>query len=256
VLFLNPDAAPAPGCLDALRSAARSHPDWGAWQALVVMDGGAAVNTRGGVTHFLGFGWAGGCGEPVSELPDAEVGFASGAALCVRRSLWERVDGFDDDYFMYGEDLDLSLRAWLAGFAVGIAPGAVVEHDYDFHKGGYKWYLLELNRWRTVIGDYPGALLALLAPALVAFELALLPVAARGGWLREKLRAQAMVARSLPGLLRRRRRVQALRRASAGEFARRLTSELDSPYLALPEGLAPLLWLQAAYWRLVLALLR
>ena len=256
VLFLNPDAVPAPGFLDSLRAPALERPDWGAWQALVLMGGGAEVNTRGGLTHFLGFGWAGGCGTPVGTVDAGDVGFASGAALCVRRSVWHEVGGFDDDYFMYGEDLDLSLRVWLAGYRVGIAPGAVVEHDYDFHKGGYKWYLLELNRWRTVIGDYPGALLLLLAPALLAFELALLPVAARGGWLREKLRAQAAVARGMPGLMRRRRRVQALRRVGAREFAERLTAELDSPYLALPPSLGVLVSLQATYWRLVLTLLR
>ena len=66
---------------------------------------------------------------------------------------------------------------------MGIAPAARVEHDYDFEKGGRKWFLLERNRWWTIVSDYPAALLALLAPALLAAELGLLVVAARGGWL-------------------------------------------------------------------------
>ena len=74
-------------------------------------------------------------------------------------------------------------------------------------------------------------LLAVLAPALLAFELALLPVAARDGWLRAKLRAQAAVLRSLPWALRRRRRVQALRRVPAGAFAAAAERVADSPYL-------------------------
>ncbi len=87
---------------------------------------------------------------------------------------------------MYGEDLDLSLRLRLAGWGVGVVPAARVEHDYDFAKGDYKWFHLERNRWWTLLAAYPAPLLALLAPALLAFELALLAVAARGGWLRRE----------------------------------------------------------------------
>ena len=81
---------------------------------------------------------------------------------------------------MYCEDLDLSLRLRLAGWEVGIAPAARVEHAYDFDKGARKWFLLERNRWWTILADYPPRLLALLAPGLLAQELALLGVAARG----------------------------------------------------------------------------
>src|ERR671932_2272297 len=64
LLFLNPDAVPAPGCIEALAACAERRPGWGAWQALVTMDGGRLVNTAGNEVHFLGFGWAGRCGEP------------------------------------------------------------------------------------------------------------------------------------------------------------------------------------------------
>ena len=95
-------------------------------------------------------------------------------------------------------------------------------------------------------------------PALLAFELALLPVAARGGWLRAKLRAQAAVLRSLPAMLRRRRaRPGDAPRSPDAAFAAALTASLDSPYLggrrAGPGRCAPP---QAAYWRAVRAALR
>jgi N-acetylglucosaminyl-diphospho-decaprenol L-rhamnosyltransferase len=257
LLFLNPDARPAPGCLDELRRAAAERPGWGAWQALVTMDGGTRINTAGNVAHFLGVSWAGRCGRPLSEAPTAleEVAFASGAALTVRREAWEQVGGFDERYFMYCEDLDLSLRLRLAGWEVGIAPAARVEHDYDFEKGGRKWFLLERNRWWTILADYPTRLLVLLAPALVAQELALLGVAARGGWLLEKLRAQAAVVRALPATLARRRAVQASSRIGAAEFARGLTAELDNPFLGPLAQVAPLATAQRAYWASVLRLL-
>jgi N-acetylglucosaminyl-diphospho-decaprenol L-rhamnosyltransferase len=256
LLFLNPDAVPAPGCIEALRACAQRRPAWGAWQALVTMAEGRLVNTAGNEVHFLGFGWAGRCGQPVAAAETAEVGFASGAALVVRREAWDAAGGFDARYFMYGEDLDLCLRLRLAGWAIGIEPAARVEHDYEFAKGAYKWFYLERNRWWTILAAYPPRLLALLAPALVCFELALLPAAWRGGWLGAKLRAQAAVVRLLPAMLRRRRLVQATKRVPDAAFAAALTSSLDSPYLALAGKVPGLRAAQAAYWRLVRAALR
>ncbi|HEX2233438.1 MAG TPA: glycosyltransferase family 2 protein [Thermoleophilaceae bacterium] len=250
LLFLNPDAVPEPGCVESLRVAAAQRPDWGAWQALVTMPGGGHVNTSGGITHFSGIGWAGACGEPVTAVAAEpyEVSFASGAALVVRREAWERVGGFDERYFMYGEDLDLSLRLWLAGLKVGIVPSARVEHEYEFEKGGRKWFLLERNRWWTVLSDYPAALLALLAPALLGLELVILLAAARGGWLGQKLRAQLSVVLGLPAILARRRRVQRARTVGSAELARRLSADLSSPFLPPAARSGPAADLQRAYW--------
>lgn len=251
LLFLNPDSGPQEGCLDRLRTAADEHPDWGAWQAAVLLDD-ARINTSGGVVHYLGMGWAGDCERPISTLPDKdrEIPFPSGAAMVVRRSVWAELGGLDREYFMYVEDLDLGLRLWLAGHRVGLVPAGRVTHSYEFDKGSLKWFWLERNRWRTVLSVYPTALLALLAPALLAAEVGLLAVAARQGWLAPKLRAQAAALSGLPHTLARRRMVQATRQISAAEFASHLTSSLDSPYLAIADNR----WLstpQALYWTLV-----
>ena len=71
LLFLNPDSRPQPNCLERLREAAATHPDWGAWQAAVLLDDGR-INTSGGVVHYLGIGWAGDCERPLSELPERD----------------------------------------------------------------------------------------------------------------------------------------------------------------------------------------
>jgi GT2 family glycosyltransferase len=258
LLFLNPDAVPAPACLEGLRACAVERPEWGAWQALVTMGGGELVNTAGNVVHYLGFGWSGDIGRPVEAVDRRahEVGFCSGTALVVRREAWDALGGFDERYFMYGEDLDLSLRLRLAGWGVGIEPAARVVHAYEFAKGDYKWFYLERNRWWTIVGAYPGRLLALLAPGLLAFEVALLLAAWRGGWLRAKLRAQVAVLRSLPTMVRRRHEVQATRRIVPQAFAEALSASLDSPYLEGAARVPGVGAVQRWYWRGVRAALR
>jgi GT2 family glycosyltransferase len=251
LLFLNPDSRPEPGCLQALRDAAAARPDWGAWQAAVLLPDGA-INTDGGVVHYSGIGWAGDCGKPASSMAATpyEIAFPSGAALVVRRSVWDELGGLEPSYFLYSEDLDLGLRMWLAGHLVGIVPSARVIHGYDFDKGAQKWFWLERNRWRTLLAVYPPALLALLAPALLAIELAVHAAALRGGWLAPKLRADAAVLAGLPATLRRRRAVQATRRIGTPEFASHLSASLDSPYLPVRDG-HPAARAQAAYWAAV-----
>ena len=61
--LLNPDAVPQPGWREAIELPHGDGRGWAAWQALVTADGGREINTRGGVLHFTGIGWAGGAGS-------------------------------------------------------------------------------------------------------------------------------------------------------------------------------------------------
>jgi GT2 family glycosyltransferase len=258
LVILNPDAAPQRGWGEAIRLPWREGRGWAAWQALVTEAGGTEVNSAGNPVHFTGIVWAGRHGEPLAAAPSgpAEAPVLSGACLAIPLATWRRVGGFAERFFMYHEDVDLSIRLRLSGGTVGIEPRAVVEHDYEFGaSAGHKWRWLERNRLAFLVRDYPAVLLALLAPALLATELALLAVSARAGWADQKLAANAEALRWLPRLLRERRRIQRGRTVSAAEFASWLTPDLDSPFIAGAARSGPARLALRAYWRLVRALL-
>ena len=62
---------------------------------------------------------------------EQDVDWVLGAAMCIRRSILEKVGHFDDRFFMYFEDADLCRRAWEAGHRVSYTPHARLVH---YHK--------------------------------------------------------------------------------------------------------------------------
>lgn len=257
LVILNPDAAPLPGFGEAIRRPWREGRGWTAWQALVVEGDRTTINSAGNPIHFTGIVWAGRHGRPVSEAPAAgEVPLLSGACLAIPLDTWRRVGGFPEHFFMYHEDGDISVRLRLFGGTIGIEPSAVVAHDYEFGANPDKWRWLERNRLALVVRTYPSSLLVLLAPALLATELALLAVSTAGGWGRQKLRANLEFLRWLPRLLRERRVIQRRRAIGAGEFAAYLTPDLDSELISPLVRTWPARLALRSYWRLVRLLLR
>jgi GT2 family glycosyltransferase len=273
LLFLNPDAVVAAGFRESIERPLTEGRGWAAWQGMVTAEGGRTINSRGGEVHFTGIAWAGGAGEAMPDSPAAsgqetsperpsgtaaagfEPGFVSGACLAVPARAFEELGGFAEEFFLYHEDVDLSLRVRLAGGRLGVEPAARVDHDYEFDKGPGKWRRLERNRWATLVRTYPAGLLGLLLPALLATEVALVPISIAGGWLTQKLASWWDVIRWLPRLRRERRAIQATRRVSPAAFAGGLTAELDSAYLGAAGRSPPLRALLRGYWSAVLALL-
>lgn len=58
-----------------------------------------------------------------------ETEWVSGAAFAISRDIWEEVNGFDENIFLYGEDVDLSWRAKASGFKLKVCPTAKFHHD-------------------------------------------------------------------------------------------------------------------------------
>ena len=96
-----------------------------------------------------------------------EVGMVSGCFLLIPQDTWRELGGFDERYFMYGEDADLARRAQAAGYRSGICPSARFVHEIGqssatpFHKAfmlyrGKATYVR--NHW-TGIRKYLGLLL-------------------------------------------------------------------------------------------------
>ena len=157
-----------------------------------------------------------------------------------------------EPFFLYHEDVDLSLRVRLAGGELGVEPGARVDHDYDFDKGATKWRYLERNRWATLIRTYPARAAGAARPGAGRDRAR----AARRGRRRRLAAAEAARLGRDAGARCRAcsasaGAIQAARTIGAGEFADGLTASLDSAYLGRAGRSRALAVLLGAYWSLV-----
>ncbi len=145
--LVNSDAEVRPDALAALVRVAE-RPDVGiASGSIRLADRPDTMNSAGNPVHVVGLSWAGAYGEPATaHTTEQDIASASGAGLVLRRELWERLGGFEDTYFAYHEDVDLSWRTWQLGLRVVFVPDAVVLHHYEFSRNARKMFLLERNR--------------------------------------------------------------------------------------------------------------
>ncbi len=56
------------------------------------------------------------------------VDVVTGCLLLTSRLVWDELDGFDEAFFMYGEDADLCWRAWRSGYRPSVSPAAQIVH--------------------------------------------------------------------------------------------------------------------------------
>jgi GT2 family glycosyltransferase len=257
LIFLNSDAVVEAEAITRLSDAVSDDTVGLVCGGIRLADAPDTMNSVGNPVHYLGVVWAGGFGDPADLHGDVvDVASASGAFLCIRRKVWESLGGFNDQYFAYHEDTELSLRAWQRGSRVQFVPSAVARHHYEFSRNPNKQYLLERNRWLTVLTVYPTPLLRLVLPALVMFDVALCIVAFRQGWLAAKLRSWWWLARHRKLIADRRRFVQAASVISVEQFAALLSSRIEPAMIERPPGLHLLNKLLEAYWAVVLRLVK
>lgn len=120
--FLNPDTEVGPGTF-------RTMIDFMDSNAEVGLAGTKIVNPDGSLQPSVGRRYPGAkyAKHELKGLP-GDIACVLGASMVARRDLVSRLGGFDESFFLYGEDQDLCLRVRKAGFAIDYIPEAVVVH--------------------------------------------------------------------------------------------------------------------------------
>lgn len=139
VTLLNSDVETPEGWWQPLLSFMEANPEVGACQPKILSyhnkDMFEYAGAAGGLLDKLGYPYCRGrlfdCIEEDKGQYDsapADVAWASGAALTVRREVYLKVGGLDNRFFAHMEEIDLCCRMWNAGYRVCVVPNSRVYH--------------------------------------------------------------------------------------------------------------------------------
>ena len=225
IALLNSDVELDPEWLQALVTALDTHPEVGACASKMVQ----ARDRQ--LLDGIGIGClAGGIGYPIGTdepdqgqyaYPTDVLGPCAGAAL-YRRKFFDTVGLFDEEFFAYHEDVDLTLRAQWAGLRCLFVPSAVAYHVGGGSTGGSMNALIARlstkNRYWVVVKNLPASMILRSLPGILCYEAFWIQRLAA----RRLLPAYAQGLREAAGQLRRmwakRRALQRQRQVSVAAF--------------------------------------
>jgi GT2 family glycosyltransferase len=176
---------PEAKCLD--QSMAVPLTKWG----VAVVESQERINSIGNHLHYLGFGYTNGYGDPDRDIkgyPEID-GYASGCSLIVKKEVIDKVGGYNEEYYMYHDDIELGWKTKLAGYRVVLAPRSILYHKYEFSRSIQMLYYMERNRYMAVFTFYKWPTIILILPALLAMEMGMIIFSIIGKWFKLKMKA-------------------------------------------------------------------
>jgi len=167
----------------------------------------------------------------------SEALFPSGCAGLYRKAMLDEIGLFDDEFFAYADDVDLGLRARLAGWGCVYVPTAKVYHKYSSSSSAYsplKAFLVERNRIWVLLKYYPLGLILLspystLKRLMIHLYGSLTKRGASGRFTEEHsvleacavlIKAWCSALSALPNIIRQRRSLSRRRRINSCELHR------------------------------------
>jgi len=136
------------------------------------------INSVGNSLHYLGFGFTKGYGEALGEeglkglKREREIkGYASGCSLIIKKEVLDKIGFYNEEYYMYHDDIELGWRAKLAGYKIVLAPASIVYHKYEFSRSLRMFYYMERNRYLVMLHFYRLGTLILLFPMIMIMDI-------------------------------------------------------------------------------------
>ncbi|MFH1522878.1 MAG: glycosyltransferase family 2 protein [Patescibacteria group bacterium] len=198
------------------------------------------INSLGNIIHFLGFGFTDGYRQPDKDIegyPEIK-GYPSGCSFIIKKEVLDKIKGYNEELYMYHDDLDIGWKTKLAGYKIVLAPESIVYHKYSFARSVLMVYYMERNRYLAVFTFYKCATILLILPALVLMDIGMLFFSIINGWFKTKIKVYYYFLKpnSWLKIFKARKEIQEIRKVKDKEmvknfFGKVLFQEIDNPVL-------------------------
>ena len=218
--LLNNDAVPEPEWLQALLRGVNEEAGFAlVTSRIVYMHDPQRIDSAGDSLLASGGAFKRHHGASVDVARESsEVFGVCGAACLMPRRVFAELGGFDEDFFVSHEDVDLSYRARLLGYRCRYVADAVVRHHGSMTLGRVSAAAVfhgQRNLEWLYVKNTPATLLLTTLPSHLLYMAAALLHFARIGALGPFVRAKLAAIAGMPNALRKRRQVQRSRRVTA-----------------------------------------
>ncbi|MFA6547709.1 MAG: glycosyltransferase family 2 protein [Candidatus Magasanikbacteria bacterium] len=233
VYFHNNDGFVAASFLEPLLEVMEKDKTVGAAQSLLMLYPETdLLNSSGNSFHYLGLGFCNNLRVKRDSLnleKVFETSYASGAAVLMRADLLRQYGLWDNDFFLYHEDIEYCFRLKIAGYKIMVASDSIFYHKYSFGRNQEKFYYIERNRLGVMLMFFKWPTLLLFLPMGLVLELGLLLFAAKQGWWKEKLRSYAywLKLSSWKLWLKKRAYVQSIRKVTDKEMIKTFVGKVE-----------------------------
>ena len=233
--LLNADAFPEPDWLEHLLEAAEEHQKYSFFSSRQIQaNSPELLDGAGDAYHISGLAWRQHYNQPIHHFgsDSYEVFGACATAALYSRNIFLKIGGFDEDYFSYFEDVDLSFRLRLAGEQCLYVPQAVVQHIGSASKGRVSDFVIyhgHRNLVWTYFKNMPGKLFWIYLPLHIIMNLYFMISFFLKGRGDAILKAKVDAVRNLPKVLRKRKTVQQNSKATISEIYRVMERGLFTP---------------------------
>ena len=198
------------------------------------------INSLGNFIHYLGFGFANGYNQPDREiigLPEIK-GYASGSSFIIKKEVYDKIIGYDEEYYMYHDDMEMSWKTKLAGYKIILAPKSIIFHKYEFSRSILMVYYMERNRYLVMFHCYHWLTIIFLLPCMIFLEIGMIfyYLFSNRFWLKFRVICYFLKISTWQKIFVKRKQIKILRikpdkEIVAGFVGKVLFQEIDNPLL-------------------------
>ncbi len=236
IALLNNDTEAHPDWLREIVDTLDSQPEYGfAASKVLVYDQRDTIDSFGDGYSFHGLAYKiGDLAKDDGRFDESmEVFGACGAASVYRRSMLDDIGLFDEDFFAYMEDVEISIRAQLAGYRCIAVPKAKIYHMISATTGGdtseFSVHMTSKNLINILVKIIPAPLLLLMVPLAIASQIALILLSVftdKYPGLRKSLPGYLVGLREgfkqMPVMYRKRKDIKKIKRISTMDLVRKM----------------------------------
>lgn len=236
VALVNPDAFPTPDWLEEMLRAARENPDYAFFGCRLVRAGDQDIlDGTGDIYHVGGLAWRRDHGSYARTVmrDNEEIFTPCAAAAIYRRDALKTVNGFDESFFCYFEDIDLGFRLRLAGYRCLYVSSAVVYHQGSGTtemRSDFSVYHGHRNLVWTYVKNMPAVMFWLYLPQHLWLNIVTIAWYVVNGRALTILAAKRDALLGLPKVWTRRQAIQRQKKVSAADLRKVMAKGWLLPY--------------------------